>query len=182
MLTTPTELKKRVPQGALVVFKARKSDKTYYMARKKPKRPKAKPKNFVYMETDFDFLHKYNVVKEYILKRDKIPVEYLEMFFYLNHITIFTTQDYNDILFFGKKPSIAKLKKEGWVEKYVMDIKRPVPIYTLSKKAQMVSSDFHKMLLDINKIICPYKSSVVTRGMRGSNKQVILSKFKEIMG
>lgn len=187
MLTTPTGLKKRIPQGAHIIFKRRKGDKCTYeprenIVRKKKSRKAPIKRNFILMETEYDFLFKYNVVKSYFAKREDISSEYLEMFFYLNHISLFTTQDYNDILFFGKKPSIKKLKKEGWVEKFSMEIKRPMPIYTLSRKAKYLVTHFHQMLLDEKNISCPETTSVVVKGMRGSNRNVILSKFKEIMG
>jgi hypothetical protein len=178
MLTTPTELKKRIPKGASIIFKRRKSDKIYYMAREKTTRKKRSTKSplrkySLHMEVEYNFLYKYNIVKEFFTKQKGITTDYLEMFFYLNNLTIFTTQDYKDIVFFGRKPVLKNLKKEGWIMRFNQQLKRPTPIYCMSKRAKIMVTEFHQLLLDERPITYGMSKKLAKDSKKGTKNDII---------
>lgn len=179
---TPTELMKRIPKGAMCVFKKNRKNKIYYMARKKYRR-RAVPKKrkYILMEADYNFLHYFNMVREYFLNRENISLLHLEMLFILNNLGIFTAQDYRDISFVGRKPMFKKLQNDGYVCKMSLDVKTKSPIYELTMLSKRLVTDFHKMLIGEEPL--PIRSNIkMSKRASSDNKDVILSKFQKLLG
>lgn len=179
---TPTELMKRIPKGAMCVFDKNKKNKTFYMARKKYRRRTVpRKRKYILMEADYNFLHHFNVVKDYFLNRENITMSQLEMLFVLNNLGIFTLQDYRDIPFVGRKPMFKKLNDNGYVCRMSLDIKTKYPIYELTTSSKFLVTEFHKMLIGESPL--PIRSNIkMSKAASPDNKNVILSKFQKLLG